>query len=92
MGLHLADQEMNAMCKKVMSTTDDMEESLKIIIKSLGEYKTYLNDAISQETEQLVKDIRTRIDSIRKECNTRIAHTSEGIKILTQTETEGLGV
>lgn len=77
------------MCNKVMIATNEMEASLQKVVGggdvkegSLITYRKHIQDNISQDAESLMKEIRARVEAIRKECNERIKDAEEAAKLI----------
>ena len=66
------------MTGEILAAVTEMEGHLEQVALSLGSYKANITDTISQDAEQLVKDIRAHIDAIKEDCEQRNQYVKQG--------------
>lgn len=86
----LAADAIYTMTCDILATAAEMEEHLEAIVAALADYKASIQDSISEETEQLIKDIRAKIDEIKEDCAQRNEDAKKGS--ILQAELEDAGV
>ena len=86
----LAADAIYTMTCDILATAAEMEEHLEAIVSALANYKSSIQDSISEEAEQLVKDIRAKIDEIKEDCRERNENAKKGS--ILQAELEDAGV
>ena len=82
--------EISRMSRMILKTVNDMERNLEEIIKNLSVYRGCLKDEISADAENLVRNIRDRIDTIRTEFGARGQSAEEGAALIERLESAGL--
>ena len=86
----LAADAIYAMTCDILATAAEMEEHLDAVAAALADYKASIQDAISEEAEQLIKDIRARIDEIKEDCKDRNENAQKGSTLQASLEDAGV--
>lgn len=86
----LAADAIYVMTCDILATAAEIEEHLDAVAAALANYKASIQDAISQETEQLIKDIRAKIDEIKEDCRERNENAQKGSSLQSSLEDAGV--